>query len=91
MADFFDYYCDQCDRPFCERIHVMNLALDHVEAEYCLECLAQQEGVTSEGFYHWIIEYVMARDCFKTPWDNFQFAVCPRITDKSCYCEEAAS
>ncbi len=87
MADFFEYYCDSCDKPFCERIHVMNLVLNNVEEEFCLECLAQNEGLAGEAFYQWILDYVEARECFKTPWDNFKFALCPRIADKSCFCK----
>lgn len=87
MADFFDYECDACGRSFCERIHVMNMVLNHVEEEYCLECLAQNENREPQAFFNWIVAYVMARDCFKTPWDNFNVAPCPRIADKSCFCE----
>jgi hypothetical protein len=86
MSDFFDYPCDACGRPYCERIQVMNLVLDNIEDMYCLECLAAQEGQTPEAFYHWILDYVEARECFKTPWDNFDYKPCPRILDKSCFC-----
>ena len=83
---FFDYHCDACGTPFCERIHVMNLALDNLDDEYCLECLAKGERVLPEAFYHWIVEYINARDCFKTPWDEFNAAPCARIVDKTCFC-----
>lgn len=89
MADFFDYYCDNCDKPFCERIQVMNLALNYVEEAFCLECLASREGVEPEAFYYWILDYVASRDCFKTPWENFSAASCPRIVDKTCFCKVA--
>jgi hypothetical protein len=90
MADFFDYQCDNCGKPFCERIHVMNMVLNLVEEEFCLECLAENESRSPETFYYWIIDYVMARDCFKGPWEKFNPAPCPRITDKSCFCKVSA-
>lgn len=86
MATFFDYTCDACGKDFCERISVMNLVLDLTEEAYCLECLSEREGQSSQHFYHWILEYVMARDCFKTPWTHFNASPCPRITDGSCFC-----
>jgi len=86
MSELFEYTCDLCGKPFCERISVMNLALDQVEEAYCLECLAGRESLSPEGFYQWIGEYVMSRDCFKTPWDNFNYTPCPRIDDKTCFC-----
>lgn len=87
MADFFDYTCDQCGTPFCERIHVMNMALDRIEEEFCLTCLAQHENLSPEDFYHWIVDYVMARDCFQSPWEKFNANPCPRIVDKTCFCK----
>lgn len=86
MAEFFDYYCDQCGKPFCERIHVMNLVLNNLEEEFCLECLGASESLSGEAFYHWVLDYVMARDCFKGPWEQFNAAPCPRIVDKTCFC-----
>ena len=68
----------------------MNLALDNVDEAYCMECLAESEGITPETFYDWILEYVMARACFQTPWDNFKYTPCPRITDESCFCKVPA-
>lgn len=88
MVDFFEYQCDSCNRPFCERIHLMNLALDRIEEECCLECLSKAEGLSPAEFYNWILEYVMARDCFKTPWNSFNASLCPRLADKSCFCKE---
>lgn len=88
---FFSYYCDRCDRPFCERIHVMNLALNHIDEEYCLECLADDTAQSPEDFYTWILEYVQERECFLTPWTNFSVAACPRITDKTCFCPASSA
>lgn len=86
MAEFFDYICDRCARPYCERISIMNLALDLVEEAYCLECLAEDQGLNAEAFYTWILDYVESRECFQTPWHNYAYQACPRITDKSCFC-----
>ncbi len=90
MADFFDYYCDACDKPFCERIHVMNLVLNNVDSEFCLECLAKSTEKEPDAFYHWVLDYVMERECFKTPWEKFNPTPCPRITDKTCFCPIAS-
>jgi TusA-related sulfurtransferase len=86
MIEFFEYTCDLCGKPLCERIGVMNLVLDQVDETNCLECLAQKENMSPQAFYDWILEYVKARDCFKTPWDKFNYAPCPRIEDKTCFC-----
>lgn len=87
VTDFFEYVCDGCGKPFCERIHVMNLVLDNLDEEFCLECLAAEESHEPEGFYQWIINYVDARECFKSVWDKFDASPCPRIPDKSCFCK----
>ena len=83
---FFDYQCAQCDAAFCERIMLMNLALDIEDEQLCLNCLAQQENLAAQGFYEWILKYIFARDCFKTPWGKVDVTPCPRIKDKSCFC-----
>lgn len=86
---FFDYVCDRCGKPFCERILVMNLAMDKEDEQYCLECLAVTESqITPPDFFVWISDYIQARDCFKSPWDKFNVTPCPRITDKTCYCHD---
>lgn len=90
MSAFFTYTCDDCGTPFCERILVMNLAMDLVEDAYCLTCLAQREGTEPEAFFEWVRGYIESRNCFKTPWDSFDAAPCPRIADKSCFCEVPA-
>lgn len=87
MSAFFTYTCDDCGTPFCERILVINLALDFVDDAYCLACLAQKEDTEPEALFHWIGDYIQSRNCFKTPWDSFDPASCPRIQEKTCYCE----
>jgi hypothetical protein len=87
MSDFFDYHCEQCGKPFCERIQVMNLALNHLESGFCLECLSSKEELDPIAFYQWILDYIELRPCFKTPWTEFDYSPCPRVTDKSCFCE----
>jgi len=87
MSEFFDYHCVSCAKPFCERIHIMNLALNHIESEFCLECLAQKEKQIPEAFYQWILDYIKMRPCFQKPWAAFDYVTCPRIVDKSCFCK----
>jgi hypothetical protein len=85
----FDYTCDDCATPFCERILVMNLALDYEDSQYCLSCLCKKEELANEeALYTWVLDYVMARDCFKSPWDKFSPLNCPRSLEGSCYCPQ---
>jgi hypothetical protein len=91
MTCFFEYTCDLCGTEYCERISVMNLALDITEEGFCLACLSKQYSeLTPENFYHWIYSYIESRDCFLSPWQQFAYQSCTRITDKSCFCQEAA-
>lgn len=86
-STFFEYVCNTCQTPFCERILVMNLALDLEDEQYCLKCLSSQEGLNNEkAFYDFITPYIKARDCFLSPWQKFNPNPCPRITDKTCFC-----
>jgi hypothetical protein len=85
---FFDYFCDRCGAPFCERVQVMNLALNYVEEQYCLPCLAAEQDMGQADFAAFAKEYVYARECFKTPWDNFNALVCPHIEAQQCFCQD---
>jgi hypothetical protein len=91
MSNFFDYYCEQCDAPFCERVHLMNLALDYVETEYCLPCLAQELEQTPESLSAFVWEYICARDCFRNPWQQFNATTCPKIEESNCFCQREIS
>lgn len=89
-ASFFDYYCDRCGAPFCERVQVMNLALDYVEEMYCLTCLAAEQGMSEADLAQFAKDYVYSRECFKTPWDNFadKAKACPRLATQTCHCQD---
>jgi hypothetical protein len=87
MSLFFEYTCDTCATPFCERILIMNMALGFEEEQYCLKCLTQQENQPSEKlFFDWIKDYILARDCFLSPWQKFNPSPCPRIADQTGFC-----
>jgi hypothetical protein len=89
-TSFFDYFCDRCGAPFCERAQVMNLALNYVDEMYCLACLAAEQGLTEADIAQFAKDYVYARECFKTPWDHFagQAQNCPRLTTHTCFCQD---
>jgi hypothetical protein len=88
MSDsFFDYYCDRCDTPFCERVHIMNLALDNVEEAYCMSCLAQEFSQSPQQLAAFVWDYIIARDCFRNPWRKFNASDCPRLEAQQCYCQ----
>lgn len=89
IADsFFDYYCDRCGAPLCERVQIMNLALNYVDEVYCLQCLASEQGLNEAELAAFAKSYVYARECFKTPWDNFKAKDCPRIALHQCFCQD---
>lgn len=94
-ADFFTYLCDQCSAPFCERVHILNLVLSYVDDEYCLNCLISlqsenrdesEKPVDSETWVSQMLSYVMARDCFKNPWEAFETTACPGKPIHQCFC-----
>lgn len=87
---FFDYHCTRCDAPFCERVNLMNLALNYLEEGFCITCLAQDHEMTEPAMAEFVQEYVESRECFKTPWDKFapQALQCPRIPEKNCFCQD---
>lgn len=88
MDSFFDYTCDRCGAPLCERVQVINLALDYVDDLYCLRCLAEEHEKTEAELAAFAKDYVYARECFKTPWDNFNAKACPRLEQNQCYCQD---
>jgi hypothetical protein len=87
-ASFFDYTCDRCGAPVCERVQIMNLALDYVEELYCLACLAAEQGIREPELADFAKSYVHSRECFKTPWDAFNAACCPKLANHQCYCQD---
>jgi hypothetical protein len=91
-AEFFDYHCALCDAYFCERVHLMNLALENLEDEYCLVCLAKEQEMSLKDVSAFVYGYVESRECFKTPWDKFEASKCPYLDPAShpphgCYCQ----
>ena len=66
----------------------MNLALNYVEEEYCLACLAAELGKTENAVADFAWSYVQARDCFKDPWLKFNAGACPRLETHTCYCQK---
>jgi hypothetical protein len=90
MADFFDFYCDRCDTPFCERVQIMNLALDYVEEMVCLTCLATDQGTSEAALAASLKTYIDSRECFQTPWNNARekALTCPLIASHACHCQD---
>lgn len=90
---FFDYHCDRCDALFCERVQIMNLALNYIDEMFCLSCLAKEQDLSEAEMAQFAKEYVYARECFKTPWDNFspQAQQCPRLPLQQCFCQDNTS
>ncbi|MBX2861048.1 MAG: hypothetical protein KTR14_07425 [Vampirovibrio sp.] len=84
---FFDYACDACGKPYCERINIMNLALDFVEDQYCLDCLAKEYEKSEKEMATFVWGYVSARECFLTPWNKFEPSSCPKLETNTCYCQ----
>ncbi len=85
---FFDYHCDRCGAPFCERVQIMNLALGYVDETLCLACLSAELSKPEPDVAHFAWAYVQARDCFKDPWLKFNASACPRLESHTCYCQK---
>ena len=85
---FFDYTCDRCGAAVCERVQIMNLALNYVEDLYCLACLAEEQGMSQPELAEFAKEYVHSRECFNTPWDAFNAKPCPRLPLHQCHCQD---
>ncbi len=88
---FFDYTCDRCGAPVCERVQLMNLALNYEEELFCLDCLAAEQDMSPEALADFAKSYVYSRDCFKNPWMKFDATPCPKRTDGLCFCQDTAS
>lgn len=85
---FFDYTCDRCGQPLCERVQLMNLALNYEEEIYCLNCLAAEQGMSEPELAEFTKAYIQSRDCFKTPWDKFNAKPCPKLSTHQCFCQD---
>jgi hypothetical protein len=86
-VSFFDYTCDACGVPVCERQSLMNLALDEEESLLCLPCLAKQQGANPEALLATTKRYILSRDCFKKPWLAFNAYACPLLSVGQCPCQ----
>jgi hypothetical protein len=87
VSSFFSYECLACSAPVCERVMIMNLALGYEDDIFCLTCLAQDIGASSADIAEQARDYVMARDCFRSPWSKFDASACPRQAEQSCPCQ----
>jgi hypothetical protein len=83
---FFDYACDACDAPVCERMLLFGLANDIEEDTLCLDCLAKQLDVPKGKMMTKTRRYIMSRDCFKKPWLAFEASGCP-LVENCCSAE----
>jgi hypothetical protein len=84
---FFDYECDACHAPVCERMLLLALAHE-VEDTLCLDCLVRREGVEKTRFVHTTKAYIQSRNCFKKPWDAFDASACPLLESGACFCQD---
>jgi hypothetical protein len=85
---FFTYTCDRCGALLCERVQLMNLALNYVEDLYCLTCLATEQDMPEPELAEFAKDYVYSRECFKMPWDKFDAKPCPRLQHQQCFCQD---
>jgi hypothetical protein len=89
MTVTFDYYCCNCDNTFCERVNLLNLALNYEDNGYCLPCLViEQQAENERELVLQLLPYIHSRDCFKKPWTQQDVSDCSRITDHTCFCQE---
>jgi hypothetical protein len=88
MSVSFDYYCSRCDATYCERVNLLNLALDYDDDGFCLACLcAEQTTETPQALVAALLPYINSRDCFKKPWHAQDTRHCARKADATCFCE----
>jgi hypothetical protein len=87
---FFEYACDRCNAPVCERQTLIALALDVEEETLCIACLETQEGLTRDAFLPKTKRYIQSRDCFKKPWNAMaeQAKNCPLLPLGQCPCQD---
>ncbi len=66
----------------------MNLALEFIDEEYCLACLSAEHDQTEAAMAEFAWDYVRQRDCFKTPWLQFDATGCPKLQEHTCFCQK---
>lgn len=85
---FFDYTCDRCGQPVCERQQLMSLSLGHEDTLFCLSCLAREEGLPVDTVRITTRRYIAGRDCFRKPWASFAAAACAKVSTGDCPCQD---
>jgi hypothetical protein len=87
---FFEYACDRCNAPVCERQTLIGLALGVEEETLCIACLEVQEGLAQDVFLPKTKRYIQSRDCFKKPWNAVveQAKNCPLLPLEQCPCQD---
>jgi hypothetical protein len=89
-APFFEYACDRCNAPVCERQALIALALGVEEETLCMACLEIQEGLAQAVFLPKTKRYIQSRDCFKKPWNAVAEHAknCPMLPLGHCPCQD---
>lgn len=72
-------HCSECQQPLCLRKQVINLALGHVEAMFCLSCLGKGSEREPLDVLSGVKSYVLSRPCFKKEWVKYpDRSYCPQ-------------
>ena len=87
---FFEYACDKCNAPVCERQTLIGLALGVEEETLCIRCLEAQQDLEQAVFLPKTKRYIQSRDCFKKPWNAVaeQAQNCPLLPLGQCPCQD---
>ena len=85
---FFDYSCDNCAAPVCERMMLICLSLGYEDELLCTDCLSKEEGLALDTMLKSSKRYILSRDCFKKPWQKFQAEACPKLKVNACPCQD---
>jgi hypothetical protein len=76
--------CDQCSSCICERVYIINLALNYIDQCLCLKCLASEKGIDEGQVFRSLADYIKSRPCFKAEWDHVNYKECKKYPH--CYC-----
>jgi hypothetical protein len=87
-SGFFEYVCDACAAPLCERETLYALALGYEEDTLCCDCLSEQESLPLDALLSSLQGYIQSRECFQKPWKAFeqQAQECPLLLRGTCVC-----
>lgn len=73
-----DSHCSVCAAEICMRQQLINLAIGHTGAMYCLPCLGKRENVRAEHLLAKIKNYILSRQCFQKEWVKYKdISSCP--------------